>query len=246
MASKDDFWSDDGSDDEVEKKADDLVFLLFCAFIYEKRTRPGAAAVDERLGELSAWLTHHDKLRVDVAPCSPSTLDFDDPDTPRLVDALNTYAPEFPIDFVFSDNSVSYLARRINFHSPSVYRYKLRSGSLDLPFLHGGRVEVEGDISFDSVVDIVDNKMAFTTEIDVSGSLVGCSGESVKLAMNLLRRVVCDNPDDELFLFSICGGVKFEDDTDPVVDPIMVRKWRISFSTQNAESTRWCLKASKA
>jgi len=224
----------------------DLAFLLFCSFIYEKRTRSGSAAVDQRLGELSAWLTENHKLRVDVEPCAPSTLDFDDPDAPRVVDALNTYNPEFPIDFVFSENSGSYLARRINFHSPSVYKYKLRAGSLDLPFLHGGRVEVEGDISFDTVVDLLATQNAtqiFTTEIDVSGSLVGCSGESLKLAMNHLRRLLCDNSDDELFLFSICGGVKFEDADDSVLDPVVVRKWTISFSTPNpADPARWCLK----
>lgn len=239
-------WSDSENETE-EKSTNDLVFLLFCAFIYEKRTRSGPAAVDQRLGELSAWLTEHDKLRVDVEPCAPSTLDFDDPDAPRVVDALNTYAPQFPLNFVFSENTGSYLARRINFHSPSVYKYKLRSGTLDLPFLHGGRVEVEGDISFDTVVDLLattQNKIALTTEIDVSGSLVGCSVESVKLAMNHLRRILYDNSDDELFLFSICGGVKFEDAEDSVIDPVVVRKWRILFFSP--ESSRWCLKCTQS
>ena len=49
--------------------------------------------------------------------------------------------------------------------------------------------------------------------------------------------------DDELFLFSICGGVKFEDADDSVLDPVVVRKWTISFSTPNpADPARWCLK----
>lgn len=227
---------------DPEKK--DLEFLLFCAFIFEKRTRSGVSSVDKSLSELSTWLTQTDKLKIDVDPCAASTLDFDDADTPRVVDALNTYSPEFPLNLNFSDNSGSYIARRIDVRSPSVYKYRLTSGTLDLPILHGGRVEVDGDVSFDTVVDLLSSqkKLAFTTEIDVSGSLVGCSPESIKLAMKHLREIVCDTSDDELFVFSITGDVNFENVGDSVFGNVLVRKWRISFSS---EDSRWCLKCSK-
>lgn len=234
----DENWSDD------ERETHDLLFLLFCAFIYEKRTRPGSPQVDKRLAELSEWLTQNGKLQVDVESCAASTLDFDLPDTAKLVDALKTYCPEFPLVFIFSDNSGSYMARRIDVRSPSLYTYRLRSGTLDLPLLHGGKVQVDGDVSFESVVDLLNSQkeLALTTEIDVSGSLVGCSPESVKVAMRHLRRVVGSTPDDKLFIFSICGSVNFEEPTDADVDSVLVRKWTISFSSPS--SSRWCLKCS--
>lgn len=232
------------SDDETEVKQDDLVFLLFCVFIFEKRTRPGVPSVNKRLGELSEWLTRNDKLRLGVDSSEASTLDFDDPDTPRVVDALNTYSPEFPLNLIFSENSGSYIARRINVQSPSTYKYKLSSGGLDLPFFHGGRIDIDGDVFFDSVVDLLSSqqKLALTTSIDVSGSLVGCNPESVKLAMKHLRQVIFDHSDEELFQFSVSGRVNFEDDADSVVDPVVVRKWHISFSKFDF---RWCLKCNK-
>lgn len=237
-------WSDDEIETEVKHKVkqDDLVFLLFCAFIFEKRTRSGVPSVDKRLGELSAWLTHSDKLRLSADSCEASTLDFDDADTPRIVDALNTYSPEFPLNLIFSENSGSYIAKRINVRSPSTYKYKLTSGGLDLPFFHGGRIEIEGDVLFDSVVDLLSSvsTLAFTTEIDVSGSLVGCNPESVKLGMKHLRQVIFDHSDEELFQFSVSGGVNFENDADSVVDSVVVRKWTISFSSTS--DSRWCLK----
>ena len=235
--------------DKVEPKVgSDLVFLLYCAFIYAKRTRSGVAQVDRNLAELGEWLTQNQKLKLDVESCEASTLDFDDPDTPRVVDALNTYSPDFPLNLVFSDNSDSYVAKRINVRSPSLYTYRLRSGALDLPFLHGGKIEVYGDVSFDSVVDLLSNQreLALTTEIDVTGSLVGCSPESVELAIKHLCRVLCDNSDDELFVFSICGSVNFENVADAVVDSVRVRKWTISFSTSPPKPSRWCLKCSKS
>lgn len=234
-------WSDD---ENPKNESDDLLLLLFCAFIYQKRTRPGNPQVDKKLAELSEWLTQNGKLRVDVESCAASTLDFDLPDTAKVVDALKTYRPEFPLVFLFSDNSGSYMARRIDVRSPSLYTYRLRSGTLDLPLLHGGKVQVDGDVSFESVVDLLNSQkeLALTTEIDVSGSLVGCSPESVGLAMNHLRRIVGSTPDDELFLFSICGSVRFEEPTDADFDPILVRKWTISFSSSG--SSRWCLKCS--
>lgn len=111
MGPEKEIWSDDEFENENIKmddtltktssyssntssnKSDDLVFLLYCAFIFEKRTRPGTPSVDKKMGELSAWLTQSGKLRLDVEPCEASTLDFDDPDTPRIVDVLNTYSP---------------------------------------------------------------------------------------------------------------------------------------------------------
>lgn len=241
-------WSDDESEPKVniKVKQDDLVFLLFCAFIFEKRTRSGVPSVDQRLGELSEWLTRNDKLRLGVDSCEASTLNFDDPDAPRVVDALNTYSPEFPLNLIFTENSGSYIARRLHIQSPSTYKYKLISGVLDLPFFHGGKIEIDGDVSFDSVVDLLScsSKLALTTEIDVSGSLVGCNSESVKLAMKHLRRAIFDNSDEELFQFSVSGSVNFEDDADSVVDPVVVRKWKILFSGSTSDS-RWCLKCLK-
>lgn len=219
---------------------EDLVFLLFCAYIYEKRTRDH----ELKLGEISSWLTESQKLKLDVEPCAASTIDFDDPDTPRIVDVLNTYAPEFPLRFIFSQNSQSYIATRINFQSPSTYHYNIKSGTLDVPFFHGGKVKVDGDVSFDTIVDLISNKIALTTEIEVSGSLVGCSKNNVKTAMKNITQIIYDNLDQELFTFSICGNVKFENSEDSVLDSIHIRSWTISF--QNIKENRWCLKCTRS
>lgn len=151
------------------------------------------------------------------------------------------------MNLIFSENSGTYIARRINLFSPSLYMYRLPSGTLDLPLFHGGNVEVDGDVSFDSVVDLLSSYKTsnYTTEIDVSGSLVGCNQESVKLAMKHLREAICENSDDDLFIFSICGSVYFENDTDSTFENIQVRKWTISFSSMFSSSTRWCLKCIK-
>lgn len=220
---------------------DDLVFLLFCVFIYEKRTRPGYTDVDNKLSEMSKYLTSVNKLKLDVQPCAPCLLDFDDPDTPRLVDVLNTYAPEFPINFDFSENSRSYIASRIKIDSPSLYKYKIQTGVLDIPFLHGGCIQVEGDVSFDTVVDLLStaSTKVFSTDIDVSGSLVGCSKESVEKAITYLQQIVYDNQDHELFMFSICGSVDFEEE--PVIHPVKIRGWTISMDKESGEN-RWRLK----
>lgn len=214
---------------------DDLVFMLFSAFIFERRTRQGRPTVDKHLSDLSSWLTANDKLRTDVDVCTPCTLDFDDADSPRIVDALNTYCPEFPLVLLFSKNSGTHVARRLKTVSPSTYSYRLVPGILDLPLLHGGRVVVEGDVSFDSVVDLLSSQKseAFTTEMEVSGSLVGCNSESVKKAMYHLRTIVYQLNDEELFGFSLSGCCRESFD----VDPVLVRKWRISFSCSGNSSS---------
>ena len=106
-------------------------------------------------------------------------------------------------------------------------------------------IEIDGDVFFDSMVDLLScvDTLSFTTEIDVSGSLVGCNPESVKLAMEHLREGIFDHSDEELFQFSVSGSVDFENDTDSVVDSIVVRKWTISFSSTS--DSRWCLKCFK-
>ena len=223
-----DEFQDDEPIPKTSPKQDDLVFMLFSAFIFERRTRQGIPSVDKYLADLSSWLTVNDKLKTDVDVCTPSTLDFDDADSPRVVDALNTYCPEFPLVLLFSKNSGTHVARRLTVRSPSTYSYRLVPGILDLPLLHGGKVVVEGDVSFDSVVDLLSSHKseAFTTEMEVSGTLVGCNSESVKKAMYHLRQSIYQLKDDELFGFSLSGSCSesFE------VDSVLVRKWRISFS----------------
>lgn len=233
------------SDEEIEvnkaevNKSDDLVFLLFCAFIYEKRTSPGVSGVNETIGGLSCWLTKADKLKLDVEPCSPSTLDFDDPDTARLIDTLNAYSPEFPLKMLFSKESDTYVAKRISVLSPSTYTYKF-SGPLELPFFHGGKIAVDGDVSFDTIVDLLAShrELSFTTEIDVTGSLVNCTSETLQLAFDNLRRTIYDKPDEELSGFSLRGSCQSETS----LEDLLVRSWRISFTTTEARS---CLSAVK-
>lgn len=223
----------------ISTTKNDLVFLLYCAFIFDKRTRDGVPSVDKYLEETSSWLRENNKLNLEVEPCAPSTLDFDDADAPRVVDVLNAYSPEFPLNLEFSDNSSSYVAKRLQLESPATYSYRIRSGTLDLPFLHGGKIKVDGDISFDAVVDLLSSqqRLAFTTEIDVSGSLVGCDPDSILVAIRHLRQWIYETPDDLLFGFSVCGKTK------PIeVDSVMVRKWRISFSRTDERS---CLSVGK-
>ena len=231
---------DEDFQDEHYSYTDDLVFMLFSAFIFERRTRQGSPSLDKHLAELSSWLKANDKLKTDVDACTPSTLDFDDADSPRIVDALNTYSPEFPLVLLFSKNSGTHVARRLKTLSPSTYSYRLAPGILDLPFLHGGKVVVEGDVSFDSVVDLLSRKtpQVFTTDVEVSGSLVGCNSESVKNAMYHLRQGIYERNDDELFGFSLCGycSLNFE------VDSLLVRKWRISFSGSPNDYKTLCVK----
>lgn len=227
-------------DPETNPKQDDLVFMCFSAFIFERRTRQGIPSVDKHLADLSSWLTANDKLKTDVDLCTPSTLDFDDADSPRLVDALNTYCPEFPLVLLFSKNSGTHVARRLNIRSPSTYSYRLVPGILDLPLLHGGKVVVEGDVHFDSVVDLLSSQKseAFTTEMEVSGSLVGCNSESVKKAMYHLRQSIYEMMDEELYGFSLSGSCResFE------VESVFVRKWRISFSVSGTSSSTLCVR----
>lgn len=226
--------------ESLNTKKDDVGFVLFCAFIFEKRTRPGSPSLDTSLAETSAWLIKNNKLNLNVEPCAPATLDFDDADTPRVVDLLNTYAPEFPINLQFSDNSRSYAARRIQLKSPATYSYTIHSGILDLPFLHGGMIEVVGDVSFDTVVDLLSSNqsLAFTTRIHVSGELAGCDVDSVQLAIRHLRQCILEKRDDDLFEFSVCGRAPALD-----VEPVVVRKWRLSYS--RTDDSRACLRAVK-
>ena len=221
--------------------SDDVGFVLYCAFIFEKRTRSGAPSLDTSLAETSAWLLTNNKLKLDIEPCAPATLDFDDADTPRVVDLLNIYSPEFPLSLTFSDNSRSYAAKRIQVQSPATYSYKIGSGILDLPFLHGGKIKVAGDVSFDTVVDLLSShkSLVFTTDIDVAGELVGCNPDSVQVAIRHLRQWILEKRDDDLFEFSVCGRAPALD-----VDPVVVRKWRLTYATTDDDS-RACLSAVK-
>lgn len=227
-------------DSKLSMKKDDVGFVLYCAFIFEKRTRSGSPSLDTSLAETSAWLIKNNKLNLDVEPCAPAMLDFDDADTPRVVDLLNMYAPEFPINLQFSDNSRSYAARRIQLKSPATYSYTIHSGTLDLPFLHGGKIEVAGDVSFDTVVDLLSShqSLAFTTKIQVSGELSGCDVDSVQLAIRHLRQWILEKRDGDLFEFSVCGRAPALD-----VEPVVVRKWRLSYS--RTDDSRACLSAVK-
>ncbi len=231
---------------DIDIKSDDLGFVLFCGYIFDKRTRPGFPSLDKYLQEICSWLIKSNKLKVDADVCAPATVDFNDADAPRLVDVLNTYSPEFPLNFVLSENSENsgaYVARRLRLSSPSTYSYHLASGVLDLPFFHGGKIKVEGDLSFDSVVDLlsIDVGRALTSDIDVSGSLVGCDSESVRVAIDHLRRGLFENPDEDLFGFSLCGACEASCNAIDV-DAVVVRKWEISFTTDAKSS---CLRVTK-
>lgn len=236
-------WSDDEIEvDKDSSKPDDLVFLLFCAFIYEKRTcRDRNGCLDETIAGLSCWLTEADKLKLDVEPCKPSTLNFEDHDTTKLIDVLNAYSPEFPLTFLFSKESDTYVAKRINVLSPSTYTYKFPSGSLEVPFLHGGKIVVDGDASFDTIVDLLTShgKLAFTTEIDVAGSLVNCTSQTLQLAFDTLRQTISDNSDEELSVFSVKGSCPTSTLS---IEDVQLRKWQISFTNTGGRS---CLSAVK-
>ncbi|CAM9106941.1 unnamed protein product [Sphacelaria rigidula] len=239
--SADEIGGDEVSADKVS--ADDLGFTLFCGFIFEKRTRSGVDHLDKYLKEISSWLIESGKLNVDVDPSKAATVDFSDADAARLVDALNTYSPEFPLNFVLSGSSDAGLARRLRLRSPSTYSYTDSSGPLELPSLHGGKVNVEGDLFFDSVVDLLSTDVcrALTTEINVTGSLVGCNSENLKAAVEHLCQGIRENPDDDLFGFSLCGDCEVSLE----VDLILVRKWVISFSVIDFHNHRSCLRVSK-
>lgn len=225
--------------DRTKKKQNDLPFLLYCAFIFDKRTKDGSASVDQHLADTKSWLSH--QLRLDVEPFVPSVLNFNDADAPRLVEVFNTYLPQFPLNLEFSDNSVSHLAKRLTIQSPATYSYKLRQGILDLSFLHGGDVEIDGDVAFDTVVDLLfsHKELALTTDINVSGSLVGCDPDSVSVATRHLREYLYETDDENLFGFSICGGTPAVDVNYSIM--LLVRKWKISFSRAGSDESRSCL-----
>ena len=196
------------------------------AFIFDKRTTDYGGETDKNLSELVSWLKTNKKINTDVEPCQPVHLLLSDTDSPRLIDALNKYSPDFPISMVLDDSSQVYIPKRLSIWSPSVYSYQ-SSGSIDLPLFHGGKVNITGDVNFDSIVDLINsqNVISFTTEINVSGNLIGCDNESVNLAVKHLRDGIYDMLDENIHGFvvrGVCNNSVF-------VKTVRVRNWVISF-----------------
>ena len=204
----------------------DLGFVLFLAFIFDKRTINYGGETDKNLTELTSWLKTNKKINTDVEPCQPVHLSLSDADSPRLIDALNKYSPDFPISMVLDDSSHAYITKRLNIWSPSIYSYQSGS-SIDIPLFHGGKINVIGDVNFDSIVDLINsqNVLSFTTEINVSGTLIGCDNESVNLAVKHLRDGIYDMLDENIHGFvvrGVCNSSVF-------VKTVRVRNWVISF-----------------
>lgn len=216
---------------------DDLNFLLFSLFIYDKRTRSSTnSSVDGDLEKMASWLKETNKLNTDVDPCQAVTLNSSDPDTPHIIDALNTYAPAFPITLLIGDSSDTYVAKRLHVSS---YTCDVGSGAIDLPFFHEGRIYVSGDLSFDGVVDLLTTQSVFTTDVDVSGSLVGCDRESVERSLMSLKKMLQVTSDGDIHQFSVRGGCH----RDIKVRSKYVRRWVISF-TRDGDRGCLCLKKS--
>lgn len=227
----------------------DLIFVAFCAFIFEKRTQQAQNSTsDKNLSEISKLLQEYGKLNLDCGDKAP-TLDFDDPDSSKLVALLNTYSPDFSINLKFSKDT--FPANTLNIRSPSTFRYELQelqenSEPFHLPLLHGGKIEVVGgDLSFDSVVDALISTPAhivFTTDINISGALVGCTHESLQNAVDVLRRGLSEEPEENIFRFSLSASID-EEQVLPSIDPVVVRTWIISLSTSDS---RCCLQAQRS
>ena len=198
--------------------SDDLLFLQFLSYIYTNRTKNSNGMLEE----LSDWLRENNKINSNSDPCEPVHLGLSWPDASRLVDALNTYSPDFPINMVLE--SPHCVVSRLNISSPSTYTYS-SNVAVDIPFFHGGIVEVIGDVNFDSVIDLISSDPStFTTEIRSSGILVGCNLESVTLAVKGLRDAIYRT--EMIHGFQISGRVmeSFE------IDPVYVRNWVIGFN----------------
>jgi hypothetical protein len=224
----------------------DRVFVSFCSFIFEKRTQD-LSIMDNDLKQISNLLQEYGTLNLDVDPCGrASILDFgDDPDASRIVALLNSYWPEFPLDIKLSKDT--FPANSLNIQSPSSFRYHLSdTPPFDLPMLHGGPIEVVGgDVSFDSIVDALGSTPAdivFTTDINISGTLVGCTRESLQHAVDVLHQSLIEAPDKDLFGFSLSASLD-EGQLAPNIDPVFLRMWVISFSTSD---TRCCLQAQRS
>lgn len=220
---------------EVNHSTQDLEFLLFVAFIFEKRTKDSNPASDKVLLDLSTYLQKNNKINVDVDLCQAVILKLNYPDTPRIIDYINEYSPDFPLKIVSDDPLNVHLAKRITVQNPSKYIYE-SNGVIDLPFFHGGMVEINCDVNFDSIIDLLisQSSLALTSEITVSGNIVGLTLESVNKAMKSLRNALYVIPDEDIYGFLLKGSKNTEQFS---VKPIRVRKWLITFSQNSLECT---------
>lgn len=216
-------WSDE-SVSGMEPTQDDLGLVLLCCFIFGKRTRDGPPSVDEGLETMGKWMESVNKLRTDVDACHPVILDFSDPDINCAIDVLNMYSPGSPLKFIFRNAAHALTSKKLRVQSPSTYTYE--GSRVDVPILHGGKIEVLGDVCFESISDLLsNNNLAMTTEINVTGDLSGCTKEQVEASMRSLRDILYSTKDGDLFRFSITGSSQHID-----VDPVFVRKWVIRFT----------------
>ena len=220
---------------EVNHSAQDLEFLLFVAFIFEKRTKDSNPDSDKVLLDLSTYLQKNNKINVDVDPCQAVILKLNSPDTPRIIDYINEYSPDFPLKMVFDDPSNVYIAKRLSIKSSSTYSYE-SNGVIDLPFFHGGKINIDGDVNFDSIIDLINSQslLTLTSEITVSGNIVGLTLESVNKAMKSLRNAIYETPDEDIHGFLVKGS-----NTEQIyVEPIFIRKCVIKFSQNVLEVSR--------
>ena len=215
------------SDTKPVSDQQDFGFLLFLAFIFEKRSKNSTKPDnDKTMGELVTWLKENKKINIDVEPCNPVILNTGDPDNSVIIDALNTYSPDFPISMILKDPSDTYILKKLEISSPSTYSYE-SNGVIDIPFLHGGIINISGDVNFDSIVDLINSQslLAFTSEINVSGKLVGCDNDTINLAVKYLRDGIYNTSDENIHGFSVKGVCE-----NPLfVKPVYVRNWVITF-----------------
>jgi len=141
--------------------------------------------------------------------------------------------PDFPISIILNDPSDTYMLKKLEISSPSKYSYEY-NGVIDLPFLQGGIINISGDVNFDSIVDLINSQslLAFTTEINVSGKLIGCDNDSINLVVKYLRDGIYDTTDENIHGFlvrGICENPLF-------VKPVYVRNWVITFKQSEVSS----------
>lgn len=233
---------------------EDLVFVSFCAYIFEKRTTLSPND-DKFLEDVSSYLKQLGVLQVNVDPCVPCILRLEDQNASFIIALLNAYLPDFPLVIILTNErntKTNILKNTLHVRSPSLIRFEIDDISKPLkPFqlthLHGGKIEIVGfDLDFESVVDILQSypaKTVFSTDINVTGTLDGCTPEALARATDILLRIIGETPDYSLFEFSLCARFTQDfDDFDDIPLNVKIRSWTITFSV---DGQRCCLKASK-